>query len=113
MRTTLAFLGTCAFALWITVDAVAASPNEIYAQKCAGCHGKDGKAQTAMGKKLNMKDLTDAKIQAAATDADWEKAIVDGAKNADGKVVMPGFKGKITPEDAKALVKICRDFKAK
>lgn len=113
MRTILAFLGTCAFALWIAADAVAASPQEIYTQKCAGCHGKDGKAQTAMGKKLNMKDLTDAKVQAAGTDANWEKAILEGEKNAEGKVVMPASKGKITPEDAKALVKICRDFKGK
>jgi mono/diheme cytochrome c family protein len=113
MRTTLAFLGTCAFALWISLDAIAASPAELYAQKCAGCHGKDGKGQTAMGKKLGMKDLTDAKVQAAAKDADWEKAILEGEKNAEGKVVMPGFKGKVTPEEAKALVKICRDFKAK
>lgn len=113
MRTILAFLGTCAFALWISADAVAASPDEIYAQKCAGCHGKDGKAQTAMGKKLGMKDLTDAKIQAAAKDADWEKAILEGVKNPDGKVIMPPYKGKVTPEEAKALVKICRDFKGK
>jgi mono/diheme cytochrome c family protein len=113
MRTILAFLGTGAFALWISYDAVAASPDEIYAQKCAGCHGKDGKAQTAMGKKLGMKDLTDAKIQAAATDADWDKAILDGVKNADGKMIMPAYKGKVTPEEAKAQVKLCRDFKGK
>ena len=52
-------------------------------------------------------------MQAAAKDADWEKAISDGAKDAAGKVVMPGFKGKVTPEDIKALVKACRDFKGK
>ncbi len=113
MRTTLAFLGTCAFALWISADAVAASPDELYTQKCAGCHGKDGKAQTAMGKKLNMKDLTDAKVQAAGKDADWEKIILEGDKNAEGKMVMPPFKGKVTPEEAKALVKVCRSFKGK
>src|SRR5512140_3811922 len=106
MRTILAFLGTCAFALWISADAVAASPDEMYAQKCAGCHGKDGKGQTAMGKKLNMKDLTDAKVQAAAKDADWEKAILEGEKSAEGKMIMPAFKGKVTPEEAKALVKV-------
>ena len=111
MRTTLAFLRTCAFALWISVDAVAASPAELYAQKCAGCHGKDGKAQTAMGKKLNMKDMTDAKVQAAAKDANWEKAILEGVKSPEGKVLMPAY--KITPEEAKGLVKVCRDFKGK
>jgi mono/diheme cytochrome c family protein len=113
MRTTLAFLATCVFALGLSVDALAATPAEIYTQKCASCHGKDGKAQTAMGKKLNMKDLTDPKVQAEGTDADWLKMTLDGVKNAEGKMIMPGYKDKVTPEEAKALVKICRDFKGK
>jgi mono/diheme cytochrome c family protein len=106
-------LGTALLALAFSASAVAGTPAEIYAQKCAGCHGKDGKAQTAMGKKLSIKDLTDAKVQAAAKDADWEKAIADGQKDAAGKVVMPGSKGKLSPEEVKGLVKVCRDFKGK
>jgi mono/diheme cytochrome c family protein len=112
MRKTIALLASGLLALSVSAAALAGAP-ETFAQKCAGCHGKDGKAQTTMGKKLNMKDLTDAKVQAAAKDADWEKAITEGAKNAEGKVVMPSFKGKITPDDIKALVKVCREFKGK
>ena len=112
MRTTIALVASGVLGLWLSAAALAGAP-ETFAQKCSGCHGKDGKAQTTMGKKLSMKDLTDAKVQAAAKDADWEKAITDGAKNAEGKVVMPAFKGKITPDDIKALVKVCRDFKGK
>ena len=112
MRTAIALLANGLFVVWLSASAFDGAP-ETFAQKCAGCHGKDGKAQTAMGKKLSIKDLTDAKVQAAAKDADWEKAITDGAKNAEGKVVMPGFKGKVTPDDIKALVKVSRDFKGK
>jgi mono/diheme cytochrome c family protein len=112
MRTAIALLANGLFVVWLSASAFAGAP-ETFAQKCAGCHGKDGKAQTAMGKKLSIKDLTDAKVQAAAKDADWEKAITDGAKDAAGKVVMPGFKGKVTPDDIKALVKVSRDFKGK
>ena len=112
MRTAIALLANGLFVVWLSASAFAGAP-ETFAQKCAGCHGKDGKAQTSMGKKLSIKDLTDAKVQAAAKDADWEKAITDGAKDAAGKVVMPGSKGKISPEDIKALVKVCRDFKGK
>ena len=57
--------------------------------------------------------MTDAKVQAAAKDADWEKAITDGAKDAAGKTVMQPNKGKISPDDIKGLVKVCRDFKGK
>ncbi|MGA9656418.1 MAG: c-type cytochrome [Polyangia bacterium] len=112
MRTTIALVASGLLVLWVSAAALAGAP-ETFAQNCAGCHGKDGKGQTTMGKKLSIKDLTDAKVQAAAKDADWDKAISDGVKDAAGKVVMTGFKGKVTPEDIKALVKLCRDFKGK
>jgi len=82
---------------------------EMFGKKCAGCHGKDGKAETSMGKKLNIKSLADAKVQAASTDAQWEKIILEGVKGTDGKNVMPAF--KVSPEEAKDLVKACRGLK--
>ncbi len=82
---------------------------EMFGKKCAGCHGKDGKAATTMGKKLNMKDLTDPKVQAASTDAQWGKVILQGEKNADGKTVMPAT--KISADEAKGLVKYIRTLK--
>ena len=85
-----------------------ADGQEMFGKKCAGCHGKDGKAETSMGKKLGIKDLTDAKVQAASTDAQWEKIILEGFK-ADGKQVMPAT--KVSADEAKALVKACRSFK--
>ena len=92
-----------------TAGVARADGAEIFGKKCAGCHGKDGKAATSMGKKLNIKDLTDAKVQAASTDAQWEKIILEGVKGDDGKSVMPAFKG--SPAEAKDLVKACRSFK--
>jgi len=82
---------------------------EMFGRKCAGCHGKDGKAATSMGKKLNMKDLTDPKTQAASTDAQWEKLILEGVKGAEGKSVMPAT--KISADEAKGLVKYVRSLK--
>ena len=88
---------------------VRADGAEMFGKKCAGCHGKDGKAETSMGKKLNIRSLADAKVQAASTDAQWEKIILEGVKGAEGKNVMPAF--KVTPEEAKDLVKACRSLK--
>ena len=31
---------------------------------CTKCHGEDGRGQTKAGKKLDVKDYTDAKVQA-------------------------------------------------
>jgi hypothetical protein len=93
------------------VGSARADDAEMYGKKCAGCHGKDGKAATSIGKKLNMKDLTDPKVQAASTDAQWEKLILDGVKGADGKTVMPAT--KISADEAKGLVKYVRSLKKK
>jgi len=60
--------------------AVRADGTEMFGKKCAGRHGKDGKAATAMGKKYAIKDLSDPKVQAASTDAQWEKIILEGVK---------------------------------
>lgn len=84
---------------------------EMYAKKCASCHGKDGSADTTTGRKLNMRNLTDPKIQAGSTDEQWEKIILNGVKGQGGKNVMPAT--KITPEEAKELVKLTRTFKKK
>jgi len=79
-----------------------------YNKHCAKCHGKDGKGATKMGKKLGIKDFTDAKVQASFTDAQATKAITDGIKK-DGKTKMKGYKSKIS--DVAALVKYVRSFK--
>ena len=105
------FLGV--LGLFAVGMASAGNVEEIYGKQCANCHGKDGKAQTAVGKKMKMKDLTDAAVQGAAKDADWEKDIRDGVKYPDGKVAMPGYATKIDAEDIKALVKFCRNLKGK
>jgi mono/diheme cytochrome c family protein len=84
---------------------------EMFGKKCAGCHGKDGKSLTTMGKKLNIRDLTDPKVQAGSTDEQWEKIVVNGVKGAGGKNVMPATKA--TPEEVKDLVKFTRSLKKK
>jgi cytochrome c6 len=104
MKTVITCVGV-ALALFLSL-AVQADDAATYVSKCAACHGKDGAGDTAMGKKMGLKDLRDAKVQ-AATDADWEKLI------ADGKGKMPAYKGKISPAEIKGLVKYMRSFKAK
>src|SRR5664279_5536142 len=108
MKTLLSMMMAALFVAGMA-GAARADGAEMFGKKCAGCHGKDGKAATSMGKKLNIKDLTDAKVQAASKDAQWEKIILEGVKGDDGKTTMPAT--KVTPEEAKDLVKACRSFK--
>ena len=66
---------------------LAADAAANWENQCAKCHGPDGKGDTKMGKKLAIADLTDAKVQAKFTDADAVKAMKEGIKDKDGKVI--------------------------
>lgn len=79
-------------------------------QHCASCHAKDGSGSTMMGKKLNIKDYRDAKVQSAFSDGEAERAIKEGVKTS-GKETMKPFGSKLSDADVKALVAHIRGFK--
>ena len=82
----------------------------LYEKDCKKCHGADGKGETTMGKKSGCKDYTDAKVQAALKDEAATKAMKEGVKDKDGKVVMKPFED-LTDDQVKALVAYMRSFK--
>ena len=92
------------------LHASAADAKENYDQQCTKCHGSDGKGDTKMGKKLNVKDYSDAKVQAALKDEAITKAIKEGVKDKDGTVVMKATDG-LSDSDVKALVAYMRTLK--
>ena len=83
---------------------------ENYTQSCAKCHGADGKGDTKMGKRLGIKDYTDAKVQADLKDDAAIKAIKEGLKDKDGKTLMKPAEG-LSDGDIKGLVTYMRTFK--
>ena len=91
-------------------SARAGDANANWSASCAACHGKDGKGQTMMGRKLGIKDLTDAKVQAAFDDAQAAKDIKEGVTE-DGKEKMKAFGDKYSDDEIKALVAKVRSFK--
>ena len=97
----------------LVLSAWAASAEEakaIYEKNCAKCHGADGKGQTKMGQKLGVKDYTDAKVQATLKDEEMARAIKEGVKDKEGKVVMKPAEG-ISDADIKGMVAMIRGFK--
>lgn len=92
--------------------AYAAAASENWENNCASCHGVDGKGQTKQGKKLKVRDYTDAKVQAELKDEEMVKAILEGVKGDGGKERMKGFKDDLSEQDAKDLVKFIRGLKA-
>ena len=91
--------------------ALAAPAADNWDNHCASCHGADGKAQTKTGKKLKLKDYTDAKVQAELKDEDMIKATAEGVV-VDGKEKMKGFKSELSMDEIKDLVAHIRKFKA-
>ena len=65
----------------------------IYEKQCVKCHGADGKGETKMGKKIGVKDYTDAKVQAEMKDDVAFKSIKEGQKDKDGKTLMKPAEG--------------------
>jgi mono/diheme cytochrome c family protein len=88
----------------------AADAKALWDANCMQCHGKDGHADTKMGKTLNAKDLTDPTVQSGFTDAKATQSIKDGVKE-NGKTTMKAFGGKLTDDEIKALVAYVRTLK--
>ena len=74
----------------------------LWGQSCASCHGKDGSGNTAMGKKLGVKDYTK---EQGFSDAEAANVI----KNGKGK--MKAYKDKLSDTDVRALVAWLRSLK--
>jgi mono/diheme cytochrome c family protein len=51
---------------------------QVYLNKCSVCHGEDGAAQTAKGKKLKMKNIRAPEVQ-KMTPEQWANAIMKGS----------------------------------
>src|SRR5215469_1820581 len=82
--------------------AFGADAGALWAQHCASCHGKDGSGNTAMGKKLGVKDYTKSQ---SFSDAEAANVI----KNGRGK--MKAYGSKLSDADVKALVAYVRSLK--
>ena len=98
------------FGFAVVLNASAADAKANWDSLCAKCHGADGKGQTTMGKKLGIKDLTDAKVQSELKDDAAFKTIKEGKKDADGKTVMKAYV-TLSDEEIKDLVTFVRGLK--
>jgi mono/diheme cytochrome c family protein len=73
----------------------------FYMQNCAVCHGPDGAAVNAEGKRLKGQDFTDPAWLRDAQDDKMVKTILKGKFFG---LAMPGFKEALTPDEAQQMV---------
>ena len=93
----------------VSLSLSAGDIKETWDKNCAKCHGADGKGDTKLGKKSEVKDMTDAKWQADLKEDKACKSIKEGIKDGD-KVRMKPAEG-LSDDDIKALVQHVRTFK--
>jgi mono/diheme cytochrome c family protein len=96
-----------AFALVLILGVSTARADDaaaLYKSKCQMCHGPDGKGDTAAGKKMGVKDINSPEV-AKMKDAE----LIEITTN--GKAKMPAYKGKLTDDQIKDLVKFMRGLK--
>jgi mono/diheme cytochrome c family protein len=85
-----------------------ASAKKIFSEKCVRCHKADGTGGESdiEGRKIKAPNFTSDRMK-KEPDSEYIETIENGAKE-DG---MPAFKGKISDDDIKNLVKLIRrDF---
>ena len=81
--------------------AFSADASATWNSQCASCHGKDGSGNTAMGKKLGVKDYSK---EQSFSDAEAAKVIKEG------KGKMKAY-SKLSDDEVKALVTYVRSLK--
>src|SRR5262245_2968807 len=78
----------------------------LYKQKCAACHGPDGKGEIPMGKKLAVPNLSSPEVQ-NQSDAQLTDVI------SKGKNKMPGYGKTLKDGEIKGLVAFIRELAKK
>ena len=82
-----------------------ATAKKIYSDRCVRCHKEDGTGGESVidGQKIKAPNFTSDRLK-KEPDSEFIETIENGAKE-DG---MPPFKGKISDDDIKNLVKLIR-----
>jgi len=74
----------------------------LFKDKCAMCHGAEGKGFAA----IKTPDFTDPKVQASITDKEMTEVIKNGKKG----TAMPAFGDQLKEDEIKALVTFIRSL---
>jgi mono/diheme cytochrome c family protein len=95
--------GCAIFAASILPALAQGDAKAIYDDKCATCHGADGTAKTAMGRKLKVKDVHEAVRKLKPEEM---MKIVENGKSPD----MDGYGKELSKDQIKAVVDYYRSL---
>ncbi len=97
------------FGLWFAWAGAAPAAEDavVFENYCAACHGIDGRARTAQGRKMKAKDLRDSRL----TDAEIEHQIREGSRTTTGVLKMPAVGKDMTEAEIAAAIRIVKAFR--
>ena len=99
-------LGVCALAAAVMLCAPANADDKsaaLYKQKCAACHGADGKGDTPAGQSMKARSFADPDV-AKMSDDELAGAIEKG------KGKMPAYGKSMKPDEIRAMVAYIRSL---
>ncbi len=102
------FARPLALLMFVAIAADAAEMPPIWAAKCKGCHGDDGRGDTKMGRKHKVNDFSQARWQTEHTD----EALADAIANGVPDTKMKSYKDVLSPSEIARLVTWIRSLKA-
>lgn len=91
-------------------SAIAASAADNFENHCARCHGADGKGQTKVGKKLNVRDMTTEAYKKEFDEAKALASLKEGIKK-DGKEIKKSFASDLSEPEMKELLGYVKGLK--
>lgn len=111
-RVVMCVLVALGFSGCVLAEAADKKTERQFNSKCGSCHGKDGKAETAKGRKMKMRSMASPEFQ-KGTDKEFRAAIMDGfERQRDGvEQSMDGYKEELSAEEVEALIQYIRGFK--
>jgi mono/diheme cytochrome c family protein len=78
---------------------------EVYADRCARCHGSDGQGRTRLGETVEAPDLSDPDLQRKRSNARMVASVTTGRGG------MPAFKKKLSRQDIAASLAYVRTLR--
>lgn len=103
------FVFTLALAMTSAAAIQAADVTALWDKHCVSCHAKDGSGNTKMGKKAEVKDYRDPKVQAEIKDDKAMQTVKEGIME-KGKERMKPYKDKLTDDEIKELIAHMKTF---
>jgi mono/diheme cytochrome c family protein len=80
---------------------------ELFDKRCAGCHSKDGRAQTPVARQRGVRDLSESTL----SDGDIIKQITRGTHDKVVDFKMPSFSGVFSSAEIESLVPVVKAFR--